>query len=118
MRKAITFSMTTDDGQFNEKVRSIKGLRALLGIGLKEAKELAEEIQEKKTLTQVVDFTDDEEKIRQGLEWCTAGGIGIRDNSLEIRQTILDKMKDLAVEALGHEQYDLARSLIQILETN
>lgn len=117
MRKVLTFSMATNDGEFVNKVQSIKGLRALTGLGLKEAKEFSEEIHEKKTLTKAVDIINKPEEQTDAIKMIVSGGISVQDNDNMARKMLLSDIKDIASKAVESEQYDIARSLITILET-
>jgi hypothetical protein len=116
MNKPYTFEMTTHDGEFIGKIDSVKGLRALFHLGLKEAKDLAEEIQTKKKLTRSFFITADEETLKYGLNLCEAGGISITNNRPAARNTLLNELRATAARAVECEQFDIARKLIDILE--
>jgi len=117
MRKVFTFSMATTDGEFINKVESIKGLRVLMGIGLREAKEFSEEVYEKKTLTKAIDIVCAPEAMSEIMKQITYGGISVIDNDGAARALLLSDIKDITARAVDATQYDIARSLILILET-
>ena len=118
MGKVLTFAMHTADGEFINKVLSIKGLRKLTGMGLKDAKEFSELVQNNKSLVQSVDIVElDEAEKAEALRMIFEGGISVLDNAGTARKHLLDSIKAIAVEAVEEGQFDIARDLISILET-
>jgi hypothetical protein len=120
MGNVFTFSIRTDDGEFINKILSIKGLRKLTGMGLKEAKELLELVQKNKSLVQSVDILElDEAEKADALRMIFEGGISVidLDNAGTASKHLLDSIKSVAVKAVEEGQFDIARDLISILET-
>ena len=117
MRKILTFMMANDEAVFNDKIRCIKGLRALTGLGLREAKEFVEEVQANKKVTIAMNITDASESANEAIKLLANGGIVVLDSDGESRKMILDEIKILASKSVEASQYDIARQLISILET-
>jgi len=110
--------MVDKDGSFNDKIKTIRGLRAYLGLGLKEAKQLAETVQNKTSLTEVFDvtkFSSDAQRL-EALTLISEGGINVVDNDADKRNELMDKLTELAANAVSFKQYDLAHEFIEILE--
>lgn len=118
MRTMLTFTMTpTDDGKFIDKVKSIKGLRQLTGLSLKDSKNFVEEVQDKKSLTIEMNIVNSGKEQTEAFSLLKAGGISVINNDKESRTVLINEIKETATRALTAEQYDIVRSLVNILET-
>lgn len=117
MVKTLTFTMIAPDGTFCNKIRVIKGLRNLTGMGLKEAKKLSEEIQNRNSLTISVNVTTiDLEEI---ISLIQSGGISVIDTNNDIDQDkLIEHIKNAIFSAVNSSHYDIARSLLGVLESN
>ena len=118
--KIFSFKMSAPDGTFYNKVKSIKGLRALTGIGLKEAKDLAEDIEcaFPNALTTTLSVQPDADKVSEAIVSIKDGGIAIIDNSGPLRVEILDSIRVVCADAVAKSQYDIAQVLLELLEAN
>ena len=87
------------------KVAGIKALRAALGLGLKESKDLIEDLQEGNPST--LDCLD-----RDALKVFEQNG-GIVG---EVNVVLLDQLKETARSAVDGQSYDLAIDVIELLK--
>jgi hypothetical protein len=120
MKKTFSFKMASQDGDFYYKVKSIRGLRALAGLDLKEAKVLSETIAAAfpNAYTTSLEINLDESRVKEGIADIIEGGINIIDNSGPLRATLLADIQSTAADAISKGQYDIARVLLELLEKN
>jgi ribosomal protein L7/L12 len=64
-----------DSGEFINKVRTIKGLRALSGMPLKEAKEFVERVEREKNVVCSVTCPNDNQETSEAIALMVQGGI-------------------------------------------
>jgi len=86
------------------KVTGIKALRSAFGIGLKDGKDLIEELQEGKSSTL---NCLDREALR---DFERAGGV-----VGEVNVVLIDQLKETARSAIDGQSYDLALDVIELL---
>ncbi len=118
--KIFSFKMLSEDGAFYNKVASIKGLRGLSVLGLKEAKILSETIAAAypNAYTTSLEVTADDDKIKDAIFGIENGGIGIIDNSGPLRAVLLASVQTLCVDAITKGEYDIAQVLLDLLVAN
>jgi hypothetical protein len=107
--------MATTDGKLNDKVRSIKGLRLLTKMGLREAKEFVETVEAATTHTASVPVTADENEYLEAAELMIQGGIVIERNSLHAKANIQQRLKDTAKYAVETDQFILAKEILDLI---
>ncbi len=75
--KTFSFKMSSVDGTFYNKVKTIKGLRALTGLGLKETKELSETIAAAypNAYTTNLEVSPNGDKVKEAIECIEEGGL-------------------------------------------
>jgi len=113
MRKTFNFTM---DGEFANKVQTIKGYRKLSGEGLKEAKAFVELVEELGTVTRAVTTPEDPLDEREAIKEIRTGGIEVDDAHANDREDLIDRIKGCASEAVLANQYDIAEQLIVLLK--
>jgi hypothetical protein len=116
MNLRYTFRMNTEDNEFVNKVGAIKGLRALSGMGLKDAKEFVEKVQEhgQDGLTERISVQQlGEHAEKEALDNMQAGGI----NAFLVggRNAVRQSIKDAAVIAIEHDDPKVAIQLLEII---
>lgn len=118
--KTFSFKMNTSNGEWDNKVNTIKGLRALTLLGLKEAKELSESIADAYpcTYTTSLNVNPDADAVHDAIYSIKGGGVDIIDNSGPLRVELLDNVQVIAANAVSAGQYDIARVLLDLLESN
>ena len=87
------------------KIGGIKAIRGAFGLGLKEAKEVLERLQEGESET--LDCLD--RKVLYDFEQF-GGIVG------EVNQALLDQLKETARCAIDGQQYDMALDVVQVLK--
>jgi len=120
LNKTFSFKMSSVDGEFYNKVKSIKGLRALTGLGLKEAKELSENIADAypNAYTTSLKLNPDVNSVKDGIDDIVEGGIAVIDNSEPVRVELLSNIQDIGAAAISNGQYDIAQALLDLLVAN
>jgi succinyl-CoA synthetase alpha subunit len=106
------------EGGLHNKVRAIKGLRKLSGLGLKEAKDFVEGV-ESKDQPVVAQFTPAVEgfDLQDAINMLAEGGVRVTRMSGE-REDVLGKINAAAVDAVKATEYELAEQLIEVLKNN
>ena len=100
--KLISFPQPSD-----HKVKGIKALRNAFGIGLKEAKDLIEELQDGRS---------------RSLETVAGGGESIMDFASaggtygDVGEVLRDQLTTCATDAVKGQQYELAKDIINLLQ--
>ena len=115
MAEKIICKMASYDGILNYKVRCIKGLRLLTGMGLKEAKEFVEAVQANSTHIASVHVTDNDNDYRNAVDLLKMGGITLQRDSVLVLAKLQPRMKDLAKDALDGDQFELAKDILDLI---
>lgn len=119
MSRVLTLSVHSANDVQN-KVAAIKGVRGLTKLGLKEAKELVERINPGHREIIRVDHSVMEPDYSSHLNNVKAGGltVTITDASNPVRKGIAEELRKLVTFATMSAQYDIAKSLIDVIETH
>ena len=109
--KFISFPTPTNINGCN-KVGGIKAVRSATGLGLKDAKDLVENLQHGITaITELKPSTIDFNPMDFIREFELLGGVTSQPQS-----TLLEGLKDLSIEAITTEQFDMANDIIDLLK--
>jgi hypothetical protein len=117
----ITVSLPEHYDHNISKVHVIKSLRALTGLGLKEAKDLSERSGEQRIEVDCPPAEDHatgrmipaQERFNQAVADLRSQGLIVDVN--DFRNGAIDKMRTLASQAILREDYDLAEALVSLL---
>lgn len=106
-------------GPMEYKVKAIKGVRSVTNLGLKEAKELVEEMMQ--GIIQTVDMlpTIDSQRYSDGMALLRAANILATEVEAQspIRKEIANQVRGIVTYASISGQYDISHALLNLLET-
>ena len=112
MQETIIFKMAGDS---YDKVRCIKALRALTGLGLKEAKEFVEEVADKDIVTADVIVKGEEDEIAQAIKNLASAGILADRTSREEIAELTTQLVEVTISAIKLDQLQLSKELLDLI---
>jgi len=104
----------------DNKVRAIKALRGISGLGLKESKNMIENVMNGQAQTTPVWTLDNDSIIPEYIQDLTSTGIKVQRVADDdpVRQGIADQIRAVVSWSLLAGQHDIAKALIDVIELN
>lgn len=118
MPRAVILSCNSRHAM-TDKISAIKGVRALSGMGLKEAKEFVEGVTPGHSETIAIPHTILEPRFTESVKQIQASGLSVKTikPNNAARRGLAEGIAGLVTYATMAGQYDISRALLDVMET-
>lgn len=118
MSRTVTLSCRSFHDMDN-KVKAIKGVRGLTGLGLKESKDLIERITPGHSETVIIGHDVLEPRFSESVQMVKDSGLTVLVNNHNnaARKDIAEQIRQMVTYATMTAQYDIAKAMLDVMET-